>query len=190
MNPRQFSQPVLTLPSSATGAGLRLAHGAAPTSPVNGDVWTTSAGVFAQINGVTVGPLAGATSADVIAVTLGLAIYATAVEDILPNSLVSLYDGDVQTAGTGAVSALLVASGYSVGGMSNSFAGVVYLYGSFSGRTTDTIASGENVYLGTGGRVTNLPAPKGVPYQLVGIAIGDSTGTHVPVRLGLGEWFP
>lgn len=35
-------------------SSLRIGHGAAPTSPVNGDVWTTSAGgVFARINSVT-----------------------------------------------------------------------------------------------------------------------------------------
>jgi len=38
-------------------APLQIPHGVAPTAPVNGDVWTTTAGVFARINGVTVGPL-------------------------------------------------------------------------------------------------------------------------------------
>jgi len=44
--------------ASATGsAGLRLPHGAAPTSPVNGDIWTTTAGLYVRIDGATVGPL-------------------------------------------------------------------------------------------------------------------------------------
>ncbi len=38
-------------------SSLRMAHGTAPTSPVNGDMWTTSAGLFVEINGSTVGPL-------------------------------------------------------------------------------------------------------------------------------------
>ena len=47
-----------TLAATATGyASLNLPHGTAPTSPVNGDVWTTSAGIFTRINGSTVGPL-------------------------------------------------------------------------------------------------------------------------------------
>lgn len=46
-----------TTASAAASAGLRLPHGAAPTSPVNGDVWTTTAGMFVRINGATVGPL-------------------------------------------------------------------------------------------------------------------------------------
>jgi hypothetical protein len=49
---------VLTAASAAGGAGLRLPHGAAPTSPANGDVWTTTAGLYARINGATVGPYA------------------------------------------------------------------------------------------------------------------------------------
>lgn len=48
----------LLLPLGTTGlSSLRIPHGAAPTSPVNGDVWTTTAGLFVRINGVTVGPL-------------------------------------------------------------------------------------------------------------------------------------
>ena len=52
------SSTVLNLPASTTGvSSVRLAHGAAPTSPVNGDMWTTTAGLYVQINGSTVGPL-------------------------------------------------------------------------------------------------------------------------------------
>ena len=45
---------VSTIPSDATnGAGFNIAHGVAPTTPVNGDIWTTTAGVFARINAGT-----------------------------------------------------------------------------------------------------------------------------------------
>ena len=47
---------LLTEASDISEAGLRLPHGTAPTAPVNGDVWTTSAGMYAHINGGTVGP--------------------------------------------------------------------------------------------------------------------------------------
>jgi len=44
----------LNLPAATTAlSSLRLAHGAAPTSPVDGDMWTTTAGLFVRINGVT-----------------------------------------------------------------------------------------------------------------------------------------
>jgi hypothetical protein len=39
--------------STTARASLNIPHGAAPTSPVNGDMWTTTAGAFIQINGVT-----------------------------------------------------------------------------------------------------------------------------------------
>ena len=52
-----FGDLVTTVASSTSRAGLRLPHGSAPTSPVNGDMWTTTAGVFVRINGVTIGPL-------------------------------------------------------------------------------------------------------------------------------------
>ena len=48
----------LLLPASASGgATFNIPHGAAPTSPNNGDIWTTSSGIYARINGITVGPL-------------------------------------------------------------------------------------------------------------------------------------
>lgn len=48
----------LNLPASTTAvSSIRLAHGVAPTSPVNGEMWTTTAGLFVRINGATVGPL-------------------------------------------------------------------------------------------------------------------------------------
>ena len=37
----------------AGASSLRVAHGTAPTTPVNGDIWTTTAGLFIQIDGVT-----------------------------------------------------------------------------------------------------------------------------------------
>lgn len=47
----------LITPASVAGvSSLRIPHGTAPTAPVNGDLWTTTAGLFARINGATVGP--------------------------------------------------------------------------------------------------------------------------------------
>lgn len=42
-----------TAASAAGAAGFGLPHGAAPSSPVNGDLWTTTAGLFAQVNAAT-----------------------------------------------------------------------------------------------------------------------------------------
>lgn len=48
----------INAPAATTSIpSIRLPHGTAPSSPTNGDVWTTSAGIYVQINGSTVGPL-------------------------------------------------------------------------------------------------------------------------------------
>jgi hypothetical protein len=48
--------PLITVPSTASISGLNIPAGAAPTSPNNGDFWSTSAGFFGRVNGSTVGP--------------------------------------------------------------------------------------------------------------------------------------
>lgn len=42
-----------TKASAAGGAGLNLPHGAAPTAPANGDMWSTTLGLFVRVNGAT-----------------------------------------------------------------------------------------------------------------------------------------
>lgn len=44
------------LAGTTARAPLRLPHGVAPTTPGDGDIWTTTAGLYARINGSTVGP--------------------------------------------------------------------------------------------------------------------------------------
>jgi hypothetical protein len=48
-----FSAKVTTAASATGAAGFALPHGAAPTTPVNGDLWTTTASIFARMNGTT-----------------------------------------------------------------------------------------------------------------------------------------
>jgi len=44
----------LALAASTTAkSSVRITHGSAPTTPVDGDMWTTTAGLFIRINGVT-----------------------------------------------------------------------------------------------------------------------------------------
>jgi hypothetical protein len=65
--------PLILSAGTTAAAPLRVPHGVAPSSPVNGDVWTTTAGMFVRINGVTIGPLSGGTSSS-FAATLPLAV--------------------------------------------------------------------------------------------------------------------
>jgi len=57
IHPAVVNRTVVGASSAVGGAGLNVPHGVAPTTPVNGDMWTTTAGLFVRINGVTVGPL-------------------------------------------------------------------------------------------------------------------------------------
>jgi large repetitive protein len=52
-----FAGRVDTPASTTSTAGLRLPHGTAPTTPVNGDMWTATSGLFMRVNGSTVGPI-------------------------------------------------------------------------------------------------------------------------------------
>lgn len=57
--------PLITMAGTTASAPLRISIGVAPSSPINGDMWTTTSGVFARINGATLslgataGPLNG-----------------------------------------------------------------------------------------------------------------------------------
>jgi hypothetical protein len=52
-----FDTQVMAPASDSAAASIRIPHGTAPTAPVDGDMWTTIAGLYIQINGLTVGPL-------------------------------------------------------------------------------------------------------------------------------------
>lgn len=58
-----------TVAPSSNAAGFFLPPGTAPATPINGDLWATTAGVFAQVNGSTVGPF-GPTGALTFPVTV------------------------------------------------------------------------------------------------------------------------
>jgi hypothetical protein len=49
-----FSGRIVTAAPGASTAGFNLTCGTAPASPINGDQWCTTAGLFARINGATV----------------------------------------------------------------------------------------------------------------------------------------
>lgn len=48
-----FATAVILAASTTSLSSLRIPHGSAPSSPVNGDHWTTTSGVYDRINGVT-----------------------------------------------------------------------------------------------------------------------------------------
>jgi hypothetical protein len=48
-----FTGAVTTVASATGAAGFNLPHGSAPTTPVNGDLWSTTTGLFLRVNGTT-----------------------------------------------------------------------------------------------------------------------------------------
>jgi hypothetical protein len=44
------------------GSSINISEGQAPSSPHDGDLWATASGIYARINGITVGPLAQSVS--------------------------------------------------------------------------------------------------------------------------------
>lgn len=74
---------LLTAASSTSSSGFRVPHGTAPTTPTNGDVWTTTAGMFVRVNGATVGPLSAGGGGSLTGFTSSL-------ETAAPNNLINV----------------------------------------------------------------------------------------------------
>jgi hypothetical protein len=64
---------LITAAPSTVAAGFNLPPGTPPTTPINGDMWSTSAGFFGYAGGVTYGPFASG-SAGSFAATVPLAV--------------------------------------------------------------------------------------------------------------------
>lgn len=86
---------IVTAPSTAPRAGFNIPSGVAPSSPVNGDLWMTSAGLFVQASGVTVGPLGGGS------LTLGMTVNGGTAGRVLYDTGGTL--GEYAISGTGSV---------------------------------------------------------------------------------------
>lgn len=134
---------VSTAASVVGGAGLNIPHGTAPTSPNNGDVWTTSAGgLFARINGATVGPFsAGGVSTTGSPASGNLAKFSGAAS--VTNGDLS---GDVTTSGTLATTVTKI-GGVAVGTAATANTGTSgAALGLLNGNNT---TSGNNTHSGT-----------------------------------------
>jgi hypothetical protein len=116
---------LITAVSGATTAGLNLTPGTAPASPANGDLWTTSAGIYVRINGSTVGPLiSGALPAFTFGTGAASTITASSANTGFTNSL------NIINSGTSSNSSTVANSVVSLG-CSNCFANL-YVQGGTS----------------------------------------------------------
>jgi len=86
-----------TAASTASGAGLKIPEGLAPSAPVDGDVWVTAAGeFFTRLNGVSVDLAAGVGTIGGSITDNQVAIGATTANDI-EGSTALLFDGSILT---------------------------------------------------------------------------------------------
>lgn len=108
--------------ASTLGAGLNLPQGSAPSAPLNGDLWTTSTGMFVRINGVT-SLLATTAGPNLPSVTTGDLLYGSAanvlsaLSDVaMGNALISVGVG-VAPAWSKITNATLVSAATTVNGV-------------------------------------------------------------------------
>ena len=154
---------------------MRIPHGTAPTSPTNGDVWTTTAGIFVRINNATVGPL-GTGSTGVTTISFG-------TTGLTPNTATS---GAVTVAGT-----LAVANGGT--GITSFGTGIATWLGTPSSANlasaiTDETGSGSLVFANTPTLVTpNIGAATGTSLSLSGslTAATKSFDINHPTKEGM-----
>lgn len=71
-----FASKIQTATPTTATASINLPPGVAPTTPSNGDVWTTVDGLYIRVNGVTLGPL-GTVSGDIALNSLSLPDFTT-----------------------------------------------------------------------------------------------------------------
>lgn len=161
-----MSGPLITVASGTGASGARLPHGTAPTAPVNGDLWTTSSGLFVRVNGATVGPLAAAGGA------------VTVNNDNWSGTDLALVNG-----GTGASDAAGARSNLGLGTMATQAASSVAITGgSVSGITDLAIADGGTGASNAANARTNLGL------GTAAVAATGTSGAVVPFLNGSNTW--
>jgi hypothetical protein len=174
---------ISTIPSeAANGAGFNIAHGVAPTTPVNGDIWTTTTAVFARINASTKQMM---TLSDTQ--TVSGAITFTSVNQTLGNSTgagtINVASGATISASTKTVN---VATGGVVGSTTNTTIGPVLgasttSIGGTTAASTLNLAAGATLTATT--KAVNI-GTAGVAGSTTNIAIGSTTGTSTTTLQG------
>jgi hypothetical protein len=144
---------------------IRIPHGAAPSAPTDGDVWTTTAGMYVRINGTTVGPLAagGAASFNAITSVTGAAATATLWSDVVTGSI-----GIGQGLTTGALNLATVGTG------------VTPIAVGHTNATLAVISSGFNLTTGGALTLTSTIAASGLAGSLLSSANPVALGTAGP----------
>lgn len=173
----------LATPAATTaGANFNVTPGTAPTSPVNGDIWTTSAGMFVRINGATVGPIGPGLSTTLTAARIyvgNVSNVATAV-DLSGDATLSNV-GAITVTKTGGVSFGSFATGTNAANLTGTVASA-RIAGPYTGITGTgaltagstgagfTIAAGTSTWTGT------VPAANGGAGTITGALKANGAG--------------
>jgi hypothetical protein len=178
-----FTGVVTTAASASGSAGFLIPHGSAPSSPVNGDIWTTTAGLFYRINGATVSPatLAGGTFTGKIttvasaAGTAGFRLPTGAA----PTTPVS---GDIWTTAAGLFANIgaLATQQVALLGTTTNFTGTFTLSGATNSLGTSTAASTTNIAAGATLAATTKTVnigSNGLATSVTNINVGSTTST-------------
>lgn len=197
-----FTGKVLFEPSSTANAGLNCGAGVAPTVPSDGDLWCTTTGVFARINGVTTTlggsamtwtvsqggtgqvtftanrPILGNGTSGLIqgttTTTNGSTLFATASGTPGNGNCASWNNGNVVDAGVGACGGS-GGSGTVTSGLINQMT-----YYAAGGTTVSGLATCNNGYIGTDG--------SGVPSCRTTLVSGLQSGITAVGTLATGVW--
>jgi hypothetical protein len=174
---------VNTITSEATnGAGFNVPHGVAPTSPVNGDIWSTTSAVFYRINGSTKQAM---TLSDTQTVS-GIITFSNASQT-LGNSTAT---GTINVASGATLSASTKTVNVATGGVVGST--TLTTIGPVLGASTTSIGgttAASTLNLATGATLTATTkavniGTSGVAGSTTNIAIGSTTGTSTTTLQG------
>lgn len=176
--------------TSTTGAAsinVPCAAGVAPTSPADGDMWCTTAGVFVRVGSTTVGPLGAAGSG--VPANLTLTNPASAATFTLLGGKTATINNTLTFSGTDATTMTFPATSASVARTdsgqtftgTNNFAGVnLSIGGTFTTNSQVTIKASAITLSGCGGSAGTI---KGTGSAAWGFTVGTSPPTTCTVTL-------
>lgn len=177
-----FTGLVTTVAASAATAGLNIPHGAAPTTPVNGDIWTTTAGVFARINAGTT-QLMNLGSTQTVSGNITFSNASQTLGNSTATGTINVASGATISASTKTVN---VATGGVSGSTTNTTIGPVLgastiNIGNTTAASTLNLATGATLTATT--KAVNI-GTSGVAGSTTNIAIGSTTGTSTTTLQG------
>lgn len=177
-----FTGLLTTLASAAGGAGFNLPHGTAPTSPVNGDLWTTTSALQVRLNGISYSlALAGGT----MAIT-GSWSFSNATLSFGTATSTSTTNVGTGATGSGATKTVNVGTGGVSGSTTNT------TIGSNSGGTSNVLIHGEQAFTQTAETIKAAAATLTAAEIRTGIINYTGTGDTLtlPTGTALDTEFP